>query len=46
MNQRRNYKNVFDALRRIVVEEGVLSLWRGCFPTILRAMSMNLGLFD
>ena len=39
--QRRGYKNVFDALRRVVVEEGVLTLWRGTGPTVLRAMALN-----
>ncbi|RZC34414.1 Mito carr domain containing protein [Asbolus verrucosus] len=40
-NERRNYKNVFDALIRIVREEGVLTLWRGAFPTMGRAMVVN-----
>ena len=35
---RRNYKNVFDGLARIVREEGVVELWRGCSPTVVRAM--------
>jgi solute carrier family 25 (mitochondrial oxoglutarate transporter), member 11 len=39
--QRRGYRNVFDALRRVVVEEGVLTLWRGTGPTVLRAMALN-----
>ncbi|KAH9384667.1 hypothetical protein HPB48_026678 [Haemaphysalis longicornis] len=39
--ERRNYKNVFDALMRITKEEGVLTLWRGCVPTIGRAMVVN-----
>ncbi|CEF70692.1 Mitochondrial 2-oxoglutarate/malate carrier protein [Strongyloides ratti] len=39
--QRRNYKNVFDAIFRITKEEGVLTLWRGCTPTIMRAMVVN-----
>jgi len=39
--QRRNYKNVFDALFRIIKEEGVLTLWRGCGPTVVRAMIVN-----
>ena len=43
-DQRRNYKHVFDAFSRIVREEGVLSLWRGCTPTIVRAMALNLGM--
>lgn len=41
--ERRNYKNVFDAFARIVKEEGIMKLWRGSAPTIVRAMSMNLG---
>lgn len=44
MEKRRNYKNVFDAFRRIVAEEGVLSCWKGCSPTVVRAMSLNLGM--
>ena len=42
--QRRNYNNVFDALHRIIKEEGVLTLWRGSVPTMARAASMNLGM--
>lgn len=30
VDQRRNYKHVFDALYRITKEEGVLALWRVC----------------
>lgn len=41
---RRNYKNFFDAFGRIVREEGPLALWRGCVPTILRAMVLNFGM--
>eukprot|EP00667_Euglena_gracilis_P014787 EG_transcript_15350 len=36
--QRRNYKHVFDALIRIVKEEGALTYWRGCTPTVVRAI--------
>ncbi|UYV68564.1 SLC25A11 [Cordylochernes scorpioides] len=39
--ERRGYKNVFNALFRITKEEGVLTLWRGCIPTIGRAMVVN-----
>lgn len=42
VEQRRNYKNVVDAFGRIVKEEGVLSLWKGSTPTVLRALAMNI----
>lgn len=42
--ERRNYKNVLDALVRTVREEGVLTLWRGATPTVVRAMAMNFSL--
>ena len=41
VHERRGYKNVFNALSRISKEEGVLALWRGCLPTIGRAMIVN-----
>ncbi|KAH8365539.1 hypothetical protein KR093_001824, partial [Drosophila rubida] len=41
-DQRRNYKNVGDALVRIVREEGLFALWRGCLPTVGRAMIVNM----
>jgi len=39
--ERRNYAHIFDALIRVVREEGVLSLWRGAIPTVTRAMIVN-----
>ncbi|XP_055313538.1 mitochondrial 2-oxoglutarate/malate carrier protein-like [Sitodiplosis mosellana] len=39
--ERRNYTGVFNALARITREEGVLTLWRGCIPTMGRAMVVN-----
>jgi solute carrier family 25 oxoglutarate transporter 11 len=44
LEQRRNYKNVIDAFSRIAREEGFLSLWKGCTPTVVRAMALNLGM--
>uniref|UniRef100_A0A7R9WRN9 Uncharacterized protein n=1 Tax=Craspedostauros australis TaxID=1486917 RepID=A0A7R9WRN9_9STRA len=41
---RRNYKNVFDALLRTSREEGVGALYKGLAPNILRGMSMNVGM--
>ncbi|XP_066140315.1 mitochondrial 2-oxoglutarate/malate carrier protein-like [Euwallacea fornicatus] len=40
-NEKRNYKNVFDALFRIYREEGIVTLWRGAIPTMGRAMVVN-----
>uniref|UniRef100_A0A383WF43 Uncharacterized protein n=1 Tax=Tetradesmus obliquus TaxID=3088 RepID=A0A383WF43_TETOB len=42
--QRRNYKNVVDAMTRIVKEDGVGGLFRGGGPTVVRAMSLNMGM--
>jgi len=42
--ERKNYKNVFDALTRTVSEEGVGALYKGLMPNILRGMSMNVGM--
>uniref|UniRef100_A0A2A4JL82 Mitochondrial 2-oxoglutarate/malate carrier protein n=1 Tax=Heliothis virescens TaxID=7102 RepID=A0A2A4JL82_HELVI len=39
--ERKNYKNVFDALTRIIREEGVRTLWRGAGATVSRAMIVN-----
>jgi solute carrier family 25 oxoglutarate transporter 11 len=44
VDRRRNYKGVFNALSRIVKEEGVTTLWRGSLPTVYRAMAMNCGM--
>uniref|UniRef100_A0A0R3TPI5 Mitochondrial 2-oxoglutarate/malate carrier protein n=1 Tax=Rodentolepis nana TaxID=102285 RepID=A0A0R3TPI5_RODNA len=40
---RRNYKNVFNALYRIFNEEGLLALWRGAVPTMGRAAVVNVA---
>jgi solute carrier family 25 oxoglutarate transporter 11 len=41
--QRANYRSVFDALARITKNEGILALWSGAYPTVIRAMSTNFG---
>eukprot|EP01121_Diplochlamys_sp_Union-15-3_P020380 TRINITY_DN793_c0_g1_i1.p1 TRINITY_DN793_c0_g1~~TRINITY_DN793_c0_g1_i1.p1 ORF type:complete len:303 (-),score=42.09 TRINITY_DN793_c0_g1_i1:54-962(-) len=41
--ERNNYKNVFDGIYRISKESGPLSLWRGCTPTVVRAMLVTAG---
>jgi len=43
---RRNYKNVFDALIRTTREEGFAALYNGVGPNILRGMSMNVGMMS
>nr|XP_009862380.1 mitochondrial 2-oxoglutarate/malate carrier protein [Ciona intestinalis] len=39
--QQRGYTSVFNALSRMVQEEGILTLWRGCIPTMGRAVVVN-----
>jgi len=34
-----------NAARRIPAEEGITSLFKGAFPTVLRGMALNLGMF-
>ncbi|KAK2761752.1 putative mitochondrial 2-oxoglutarate/malate carrier protein [Arachnomyces sp. PD_36] len=41
--QRANYRSVVDALTRITKAEGVTALWAGAFPTVVRAMALNMG---
>lgn len=41
LDQRRNYTSVINALARIVKEEGLVTLWRGCVPTMGRAAVVN-----
>jgi solute carrier family 25 (mitochondrial oxoglutarate transporter), member 11 len=41
--KRANYRSVFDALARITRSEGVLGLWSGAYPTVIRAMALNFG---
>ncbi|KAK9418765.1 hypothetical protein SUNI508_07785 [Seiridium unicorne] len=43
IDQRLNYTSVVDTIKRLVKQEGVLSLWKGTGPTIVRAMSTNFG---
>jgi hypothetical protein len=43
VTKRRQYKHVFDALYRIVKEEGVKKLWSGTPPTVMRGMLLNAG---
>lgn len=40
---RANYTSVIDALTRITKSEGILALWSGASPTIVRAMALNFG---
>eukprot|EP01123_Difflugia_compressa_P003918 TRINITY_DN15239_c0_g1_i1.p1 TRINITY_DN15239_c0_g1~~TRINITY_DN15239_c0_g1_i1.p1 ORF type:complete len:299 (-),score=45.59 TRINITY_DN15239_c0_g1_i1:79-975(-) len=43
IEQRRGYKNAFDALLRITREEGFFTMWRGVQPTVIRAMILNMA---
>lgn len=42
--ERRGYKNAFHALYKIAADEGVLALWNGAGPTVVRAMALNMGM--
>ena len=44
LTERRNYKNVVDAFKRITKEEGFFALWRGAIPTVIRAMALNFAM--
>ena len=41
--ERRNYKNVFEAIYRTSQEEGILSMWRGCNASAVRALMTTIG---
>jgi solute carrier family 25 oxoglutarate transporter 11 len=41
LDQRRNYTNVFNAMGRVVSEEGPATLWRGIGPHINRAAALS-----
>lgn len=43
IEQRQHYKSAFHAIGKISKQEGVLSLWNGATPTVIRAFSTNLG---
>lgn len=40
---RRNYRNVVHALVQTAREEGFRGVWKGCAPTVVRAMALNMG---
>jgi solute carrier family 25 (mitochondrial oxoglutarate transporter), member 11 len=42
VDQRRNYKNVFDTSLRITREEGITAFWRGSNPFVARAMMVGV----
>merc|ERR1719412_2707844 len=43
-DQRRYYKNAFDALFRMAKEEGVAGFFSGATPTIFRGLLINVGM--
>jgi len=42
--QRRGYKNVVDALIKIGRNEGMAGYFTGCLPTVVRGLSINVGM--
>ena len=45
IDQRRNYRNAFQAIHHIVKHDGIATLWRGVPFTILRVMALTSGQF-
>lgn len=41
LDQRRNYRHVFQAFGCIIKKEGVAALWRGTLPLIVRIVAIN-----
>ena len=41
VEHRRGYRHVGDALSQIVKADGVVGCWKGCSPTVVRAMALN-----
>lgn len=49
LHQQRGYKNVAEAMVRVVREEGLTRLWRGSGPTVARSIiitAAQLGIYD
>lgn len=44
ISEKRNYKNVVDAIMQITRQEGVWALWRGSVPLVARGAAMNFGM--
>jgi len=42
LSERRGYKNIADAARRIVKEEGITAFWRGCSPFVQRVIVVGV----
>lgn len=41
---RRNYTSFFNGITRVIKEEGIKTLFRGCVPTMCRATAVSLGM--
>eukprot|EP00041_Stephanoeca_diplocostata_P022620 m.541648 g.541648 ORF g.541648 m.541648 type:complete len:228 (+) comp22111_c1_seq4:430-1113(+) len=44
LDQRKNYKNVFECLFRVAREDGAMAMFTGAGPTVLRAMLLSSSL--
>ena len=45
VDKKRNYTSFFNAVKRLLREEGFLSLMKGTSPTVAKGMALNLGMF-
>ncbi|KAH8584753.1 oxoglutarate malate translocator [Cryptosporidium sp. chipmunk genotype I] len=44
LSLQKDYKNVMEVMKYIIKEEGFFSMWKGSAPSIIRAMSINMGM--
>ena len=42
--EKRNYRNIFHAMRRISSEEGPMAFWKGATPNIMRCTTENVAM--
>ena len=39
-----SHAEIKKAFKRVEKDEGVINLWRGCVPTVIRAVVLNFGM--
>lgn len=44
--ERKNYTSLLNTIFRVCKEEGFFRMWKGALPTVVRAVSLNLGMLS